>query len=244
MFSKSSASTQQTKSELDSLVDQLYNSGSTSLNTYLSSLEANYTLTLKDTHNPLIIKCQAVKDALEALKADRNIYTPEFRQKIETAISDIETDIDMIPIKIRENGSFEHITFANINVYPASYMEMVKDIDGSIHQVLKVFEDYKSARSLVLHPKRHHMAEAKKITDKLELILKNQGLTLDQKVVEAKNFINKVKNGMIGTMEIKIESPNPKQLSSFLKRLHYSLDKLLVTLPVELSAGKISPRLH
>ncbi len=248
MFSKKREPSQQKPSELSPIVDKLYDSGAVILNRYLQTLETEYTLTLKDSHNPLMMKCQAVRNDLDALLMDRNICTPEFRVKIESALSEIESDLDMIPLKIKENSPFEYITFANSNVFPASYMSLVQSIDGSIHQVIKVFEDYKSPKARVFHPKRHHKAEAKKITDYLEFLLKKQEWSVEQKVMEARNFIYKVKNGMLGTLEIKIESANPTHLSSFLKRMHYALDKLLVTLPAvqmqEEKHYKPSRRLH
>jgi hypothetical protein len=230
MFSKQPTPSSKLKQqELDPTADHLYQNAKPILDRYLQTLETKYCLTLKDSHNPLIIKCQKVKEDLEALQQGTAICTPAFKQRVEHTLSDIETGIDMIPVTINGLRAAERVTFANYKVYPESYMRLVENIDGSIQQTIKIFEDYKNKKSLVLHPKRHHMAEAKKIIDQCKFILKNQDWNLDIKIAETRAYVSKVKDSLIGTLQIKLE--DEAKLSSFLKRLHYVLDKLLIVVP-------------
>jgi hypothetical protein len=242
MFSQQSGSLNQAPLAVYVMADRLYQTVTLVLNRHLETLATKYCLTLKDSHNGIIIKFQKLINDLDAMQKDKSICTPDYKKKIEEALSDIETHVDMMQVTIDDLRTNERVTFANIKVYPESYLDLVKDMNGPIQQTIKIFNDYKSKKSSVLHPKRHHMPEAKKIIDFCELVLKNQEWSDAKKVEETRNFIVKVKNGLLGSLEMKI-ADDSKQLSSFLKRLHFVLDKLLVVVPLaQLSPPKPAVR--
>jgi hypothetical protein len=231
MFFDSSESPNQAPLAVYVTAERIYQTATAAINKHLTYLEDNFSLTLKDSHNRIIIKFQKLKDDLDAMQRDKSICTPDFKKKIEEALSDIETNIDMMQVTLDDLRIDERLKFVSDKIYPESYLGLVKDMNGPIQQTIKIFEDYKSKKSLVLHRKRHHKLEAKKIIAFCESVLANNEWSDAKKVEETHNFIVKVKNGLLGSLEMKI-ADDSKQLSSFLKRTHFVLDKLLVVVPL------------
>ncbi|GEM_PF-3868004 len=119
----------------------------------------------------------------------------------------------------------EQKTFANFS-YPATYNNFLTEPQNEIQKVIHLFQDYSKKGLLYFHIRKHQKLANQIVEYLTKLLVTSQ----ENKIVIAHDYLSSLKNVFITTMSTTFDSKKP---SSFLKRIHYALDFLLVEKPAE-----------
>jgi hypothetical protein len=129
-------------------------------------------------------------------------------------------------------------TFTRSFFYPKTYFEMKATHVNPLSEAIHLFRDYSFLCIFRGHWNRHHTASADLLVEKLTAII-HSGANVSDQVDMARVAIVELQNTLImeGTLGNK-----PVAESSFMRRINFSLNELLVKEELDARAGLARPR--